>query len=69
MYCGTILVPGEIHAPVALVFVTLTCWRKIRLEEGALSEKFGADYEVYRRDTRSLVPFLFLGLGARAAES
>ncbi|MGB7624320.1 MAG: isoprenylcysteine carboxylmethyltransferase family protein [Terriglobia bacterium] len=59
MYCGTALVSAQIHAPLALVLVTLAYWRKIRLEEQALGEAFGADYDAYRRDTWALVPLLF----------
>jgi protein-S-isoprenylcysteine O-methyltransferase Ste14 len=59
MYCGVALVSGEIHAPIALAIVALGYWRKIRMEERAMSETFGADHEAYRRDTWALVPFLF----------
>ena len=59
MYCGTAIVSGEIHAPIALVLVTLAYWRKIRLEEQALGETFGADFDAYRRDTWALVPPLY----------
>ncbi len=59
MYCGTALVSGEIHAPIALVIVTLAYWRKIRLEEQALEKTFGADFDDYRRDTWALVPPLY----------
>ncbi|MGH9774542.1 MAG: methyltransferase family protein [Candidatus Acidiferrales bacterium] len=59
MYFGIALVSGEIHAPIALVIVTLAYWRKIRLEERALAETFGADHEAYRGDTWALVPFLY----------
>lgn len=59
MYCGTGLVSGEIHAPVALVIVTLAYWRKIRLEERALGETFGAEHEAYRRDAWAFIPGLY----------
>jgi protein-S-isoprenylcysteine O-methyltransferase Ste14 len=59
MYCGTALVSGEVHAPLALVVVTLAYWRKIRLEERVLAQTFGADHEAYRQDTWALVPFVF----------
>jgi protein-S-isoprenylcysteine O-methyltransferase Ste14 len=59
MYCGTAIVSGEVHAPIALVIVTLAYYRKIRLEERAMSATFGADHEAYRRDTWALVPYLF----------
>ena len=59
MYCGTALVSGQIHAPVALVLVTLAYWRKIRLEERALGETFGGEFEDYRRGTWALVPLVY----------
>lgn len=59
MYAGTMLVSGEIHAPIAMALVTLAYWRKIRLEEQALGETFGAEYEAYRRETWALAPFVY----------
>jgi len=59
MYCGTALVSGQIHALVALAMVALAYWRKIRMEEKALSETFGAEFESYRRNTWALVPLLY----------
>jgi protein-S-isoprenylcysteine O-methyltransferase Ste14 len=59
MYLGTAMVSGEIHAPLALVIVTLAYWRKIHLEEQALTQAFGADYATYRSHTWALVPLLF----------
>ena len=59
MYCGTALVSGEIHAPLALLLVTLAYWRKIRLEERALGEAFGAEHEAYRRHTWALIPGVY----------
>ena len=59
MYCGTALVSGEIHALVAIVLVTVAYWRKIRMEERALAESFGAEHEAYRRETWAWVPGLY----------
>ncbi|HYX70777.1 MAG TPA: isoprenylcysteine carboxylmethyltransferase family protein [Terriglobales bacterium] len=59
MYCGTALVSGEIHALLALALVTLAYWRKIRLEERALAEAFGAEHEAYRRHTWALIPGVY----------
>jgi protein-S-isoprenylcysteine O-methyltransferase Ste14 len=58
MYVGTMLVSGEIHAPIALVIVTLAYWRKIRLEERVLHERFGAEFDAYCRDTSALIPMI-----------
>jgi protein-S-isoprenylcysteine O-methyltransferase Ste14 len=59
MYCGTALVSGQVHAPLALVLVTLAYWRKIRLEERALGETFGREFQDYQRGTWALVPLVY----------
>ena len=59
MYCGTALVSGQIHAPLALLVVTIAYWRKIRLEERALAQTFGAAHEAYREKTWALIPGLY----------
>ena len=56
MYCGTALVSGQVHAPIALAIVILAYWRKITLEERVLVATFGAAYETYRRQTPALIP-------------
>jgi protein-S-isoprenylcysteine O-methyltransferase Ste14 len=58
MYCGTMIISGQIHAPLALVLALIAYWRKIRLEESALGQTFGADYDSYRRETWALIPGL-----------
>lgn len=59
MYVGTMLVSGEIHAPIALALVILAYWRKIRMEEEILGETFGAEFQDYRRETWALVPGMY----------
>jgi|SRR5579872_1445336 len=59
MYIGTALVSGQIHALAALGIVLLAYWRKIRLEEQALSAAFPSDHERYRRDTWAWIPGLY----------
>ena len=44
---------------LALVLPTLALLYRIRLEEAALHEAFGAEYATYSRDTRRLIPGLF----------
>jgi protein-S-isoprenylcysteine O-methyltransferase Ste14 len=59
MYCGTALVSGQIHAPIATLLVTLAYVRKIRLEERAMAQTFGAEHEAYRSKTWALIPGLY----------
>jgi protein-S-isoprenylcysteine O-methyltransferase Ste14 len=59
MYAGVMLVSGQIHALLAFLIITVTYWRKLRLEEKILSENFGPDWDSWRRATWALVPPLF----------
>ena len=59
MYAGTALVTGEWLAIIGLAMSVFAYWRKIRLEEANLKAAFGADYDVYRRETWALVPGLY----------
>jgi len=59
MYCGTLLVSGQIHAPIALVIVLLAYTRKISMEENALREAFGAEHEIYRQETWAWIPGVY----------
>jgi len=58
MYTGTALVSGELHALLAIAVLAVAYWRKIRLEERALSAALGATYDSYRRGTWALIPWL-----------
>lgn len=59
MYLGPALVTGEWLALLGVAMATLAYWRKIRLEEAALDQAFGADYDAYRQESWALVPGLF----------
>ena len=59
MYGGTSLVRGEWIPLTGFVLAALAYFRKIRLEEAALSNAFGAEYETYRRSRAAIVPGLF----------
>lgn len=59
MYVGTMLVSGEIHAPIALAIMILAYIRKLRMEESALGATFGANYDAYRQHTWALIPPIY----------
>jgi protein-S-isoprenylcysteine O-methyltransferase Ste14 len=59
MYIGTSIVSAQIHSLVALALLAIAYARKIPMEEKALREAFGADYETYRRHSGALIPGLF----------
>lgn len=57
-FLGTALVVGELRTFVA-VGLTLVIWLiKSRVEERFMTERFGREYEDYRRRTWALVPFV-----------
>lgn len=58
MYVGTCIVSAQIHSLVALALLAIAYGRKIPMEEKALRETFGADYDSYRRHSWALIPGL-----------
>src|SRR5215813_10586147 len=58
MYLGTAVIAGERLALVGLVVALLAYLRKIRLEDAALKQAFGAEYEAYQRESWGLVPWV-----------
>jgi protein-S-isoprenylcysteine O-methyltransferase Ste14 len=59
MFLGTAIISGELLTLIALAMVTLAYWRKIRVEEQFLLDRYGEEYESYRRRTWYLIPWLF----------
>jgi len=57
-FVGTAVAIGQWRAVLAVVIVCVALWRKLRLEERWLSEKFGAAYARYREEVAALIPFL-----------
>jgi protein-S-isoprenylcysteine O-methyltransferase Ste14 len=58
MFASTAIVSGQMHAVLGFAMAAFAYWRKIRLEEANLKNAFGPDYEAYRRETRTLIPWL-----------
>jgi len=54
--CGLILHAGFTMVVIALVFVPALLLR-VRLEEGALTEKFGDAYRAYQKSTPAIFPY------------
>ncbi len=58
MFAGTAVVSGQYHALIGVALGVFSYWGKIRIEERALGEAFGAEYEDYKRCSRALIPWL-----------
>jgi len=59
MFLGTAIASSQYHALLGLAILVVAYLRKTRLEEQILRQTFGAEYDGYRRDTWTLVPFLY----------
>jgi protein-S-isoprenylcysteine O-methyltransferase Ste14 len=56
---GTAIAYGEISGLIAFVLILVAWGYKARLEETAMIEHFGAEYENYRRKVKGLIPFVW----------
>jgi protein-S-isoprenylcysteine O-methyltransferase Ste14 len=58
LFLGNAMLVGDWRGLVAVAIVFASFWRKLRLEEAWLTERFGPAYGDYRSRTRALVPGL-----------
>ena len=57
-FVGSAMARGEWRGAVAVLVAWAALWRKLRLEERWMAERFGQQYEAYCRRVPALVPFL-----------
>ena len=55
---GSAVMKGEVRSLFALALIAAALLVKMRLEERWMVERFGEEYERYRREVKALVPFL-----------
>jgi protein-S-isoprenylcysteine O-methyltransferase Ste14 len=58
LFAGNAMLVGDWRGVLAVALVFASFWRKLRVEEAWLGERFGESYEDYRARTRALVPGL-----------
>ena len=56
---GSAVARGRWGGLLAVLLVFGSFWYKARLEERVMHEAFGAEYDAYRRNVASLIPFVF----------
>ena len=56
---GTALAVGEVRCLLAFILVVFEFKRKSLQEERFMIEQFGAQYVQYRREVKSLIPFVW----------
>ena len=55
---GVVIARADLSSLVALTLVAIGVVRKVVIEERLLVEHFGDEYESYRREVKTIVPFL-----------
>jgi protein-S-isoprenylcysteine O-methyltransferase Ste14 len=58
LFLGNAVMVGDWRGLLAVAIVAVSFWRKLRLEEAWLTERFGTRYKDYMGRTRALVPGL-----------
>ena len=59
MYIGTAIVSAQYNTLVAIALMAIAYGRKIPMEEKALGEAFGPEYDSYRGHSWALIPGLY----------
>jgi protein-S-isoprenylcysteine O-methyltransferase Ste14 len=55
---GSAMARGDVRALLAIALAGAAFWRKLRIEEAWLRERFGSDYDAYAQRVAALVPKL-----------
>lgn len=56
LFLGNAVMVGDWRGLLAVAIVFASFWRKLRLEEKWLAERFGQAYQTYRSHTKALIP-------------
>jgi protein-S-isoprenylcysteine O-methyltransferase Ste14 len=56
-FIGSAMARGEWRGVLAVLIAWVALWRKLRLEERWMGERFGQQYEAYCRRVPALLPF------------
>jgi protein-S-isoprenylcysteine O-methyltransferase Ste14 len=57
-FCGSALARGEWRGVLAVCLVFAALWRKLRIEEQWMRERFGSQYQQYSRRVAALIPLV-----------
>ncbi|SRR6266480_4888591 len=58
MFVATVIVLGHVAGLIAVPFVLVSFWIKLRHEEKLMLQKFPHDYAAYQQRVRRLIPFI-----------
>jgi protein-S-isoprenylcysteine O-methyltransferase Ste14 len=58
MFLATVIVLGHVAGIIAIPFVLVSFWIKLRSEEKLMIEKFPEEYTAYQKRVKRLIPFI-----------
>jgi len=58
MFVATVIVRGHVAGIIAMPFVVVSLWIKLRYEEKLMLKKFPNDYATYQQRVKRLIPFI-----------
>lgn len=58
LFIGNAIIVGDYRAIIAVLIVLISFWIKLKKEEKLLAETFGTAYEIYKNQTKALIPYL-----------
>ena len=58
MFVATVIVLGHIAGIIAIPFVIVSFWVKLRSEENLMLKKFPNEYAAYQRRVKRIIPFI-----------
>jgi len=58
MFVATVIVRGHVAGIIAMPFVVLSLWIKLRYEEKLMLKKFPNEYATYQQRVKRLIPFI-----------
>jgi protein-S-isoprenylcysteine O-methyltransferase Ste14 len=58
MFVATVIVLGHVAGIIAMPFVFVSLWIKLRYEEKLMLQQFPNEYAAYQQRVRRLIPFV-----------
>ncbi len=58
MFVATVIVLGHVAGIIALPFVFVSLWIKLRYEEKLMLKQFPNEYAAYQQHVKRIIPFI-----------
>lgn len=55
---GSAIVVGQYRSIIAIILIIIFCWLRIREEEKLMTGEFGKQYDTYKKEIKTIIPFI-----------